>query len=277
MFIDVHVHLGRLLRDDPGLRPADLLRWMDRHEVEQALVLPIENPEETYFYVTTEQVIRWCRPHRDRLLPYANIDPRRGTRRAGDFGQILGDYAERGCVGFGEMLAVLPINDGRLKQIYEVCGELGWPVMLHIGSYGGIDRPGLPLLDEICREFPRTRFIGHAQYFWSEISGRVNRRTRGGYPAGPVAPGGRLDILLGRHGNLYADISARSGYNALARDRQFARGFLERHARQVLFGSDYLRRGQSTPQFQLLSGLDLRPGVKRAIARDNARRLFGLG
>jgi len=38
--------------------------------------------------------------------------------------------------------------------------------------------------------------------------------------------------------NLYADLSAGSGYNALTRDEEFTIGFLERNSKQILFGSD---------------------------------------
>jgi len=275
-FIDVHIHLGRLMADRPGLSVRTLLRWMDAHGIERALVLAIENPEETYFYVTTEQVLRWCRAHKDRLSAYCNIDPRRGLHRARDFRPILEDYVARGCVGFGEMLAGLPLNDPRLKQIYAICGELGLPVMLHIGPPGGIDRIGLPFLEQICREFPETNFIGHGQWFWSEISAAVSPRTRGGYPRTAVKPGGRLDTLLAAYPNLYADISAGSGYNALTRSPAFGYAFVRRHRRKILFGTDYLAPGQHVPQFAWFASAPLPGHVKEAIGRGNAKRLFGL-
>ena len=40
--IDVHTHLGQLRVEDPGLRPAQLLRWMDRHGIDKAIVMAIE-------------------------------------------------------------------------------------------------------------------------------------------------------------------------------------------------------------------------------------------
>jgi predicted TIM-barrel fold metal-dependent hydrolase len=47
-----------------------------------------------------------------------------------------------------------------------------------------------------------------------------------------------LDRLLSEYPNLYADLSAGSGYNALTRDEDFTAGFLERHPNQLLYGSD---------------------------------------
>lgn len=276
MFVDVHTHLGRIFYGRRRLTAGGLLRWMDRHDVERACVMAVENPEETHFYATTEDILRWTKRHRDRLLPFCSIDPRRGCRDAADFKPILEDYVARGAVGFGEMLAVLPINDPRLKRIYGMCAALKLPVMLHVGSFGGVDLRGLPYLEEICREFPRTRFIGHAQFFWSEISGKVSPRTRGGYPKTPVAPGGRLGALLSKYPNLYADLSAGSGANALSRDLPHARDWLIAHRRKVCFGSDYLAPGQRVPQFDVLGSLDLPKPVFEAVARGNARRLLRL-
>ena len=53
--------------------------------------------------------------------------------------------------------------------------------------------------------------------------------------------------LLDRYPNLYGDLSANSGYNALHRDSEFGYRFLERYQDRLLFGTDLLRPGQPTP------------------------------
>ncbi len=58
------------------------------------------------------------------------------------------------------------------------------------------------------------------------------------YPKGPVKKGGLTDRFLSDYPNLYGDLSAGSGLNALTRDPDFARGFLERHRRRLIWGSD---------------------------------------
>ena len=58
------------------------------------------------------------------------------------------------------------------------------------------------------------------------------------YPKGPVRPGGLTDHLLADYSNLYGDLSADSGLNAITRDPDFARGFIERHSRKLIWGSD---------------------------------------
>jgi len=79
-------------------------------------------------------------------------------------------------------------------------------------------------------------FIGHAQTWWGNISGDLDPLEL--YPKGPVKPGGLTDRLLGDYPNMYGDLSAGSGLNALTRDPEFARGFVARHARKLIWGSD---------------------------------------
>jgi uncharacterized protein len=62
--------------------------------------------------------------------------------------------------------------------------------------------------------------------------------TDRGYPAGPVKRGGLTDKWLSEYPNLYADLSANSGNNAMSRDPEFARGFVARHKDKLIFGSD---------------------------------------
>src|SRR5262249_43040459 len=51
-------------------------------------------------------------------------------------------------------------------------------------------------------------------------------------------PGGISDRLLADYPNMYGDLSANSGLNALLRDEDNARDFLKRHQDKLLFGSD---------------------------------------
>jgi predicted TIM-barrel fold metal-dependent hydrolase len=88
------------------------------------------------------------------------------------------------------------------------------------------------------KKYKRVRIIGHAQSFWSHISADVPPPDKTLYPTGPVKSGGLIDRLLAEYPNLYADMSAGSGFNAISRDEDFSAGFLQRHRKQLLFGSD---------------------------------------
>ena len=116
------------------------------------------------------------------------------------------------------------------------------PVTIHIapqfgGGYGIIDEVGLPRIDKMLKKHPKLKLLGHSQPFWAEISGEVTEETRGGYPKGKVREG-RLSQLLREHENLYCDLSAGSGMNALRRDPEFAAKFIEEFADRLLYGCD---------------------------------------
>ncbi len=91
-----------------------------------------------------------------------------------------------------------------------------------------------------------------------------------------MKPGGALDRLFTSCPNLWGDLSAGSGANAIARDRDFGLNFLIRRADRLVFGTDYLKPGQNVPQFDLLASLDLPPEVRVKIERGNASKLLGL-
>ena len=111
---------------------------------------------------------------------------------------------------------------------------------------------------------------------WASISGDVKTSGLGAYPNGKVAPGGALDRLFDAHKNLWGDLSAGSGSNAIGRDKEFGRGFLIRRADRLLFGTDYLKPGQPVPQFKLLASIELPADVRARIERGNAAKLLNL-
>ncbi|OPX32429.1 MAG: hypothetical protein B1H40_02585 [Candidatus Latescibacteria bacterium 4484_181] len=73
----------------------------------------------------------------------------------------------------------------------------------------------------------------------------MTREDLQGYPRRKVVPGGRVDYLLQNYPNVYGDLSAGSGDNAMTRDREFARSFLERNQDKLLFGTDLVYKGES--------------------------------
>jgi len=58
------------------------------------------------------------------------------------------------------------------------------------------------------------------------------------YPKGKVTPGGLTDRYLADYPNMYGDLSANSGRNALDRDPEHAAAFLERHQDKLCLGTD---------------------------------------
>jgi predicted TIM-barrel fold metal-dependent hydrolase len=115
------------------------------------------------------------------------------------------------------------------------------PVMMHIQNFPHFPgelpyNTGYPQFDKVLRAYPRTNFVGHGDLFWAHISADVP--TDRGYPSGSIKPGGLTDKFLSDFPNLYADMSANSGNNALSRDTGFSREFIVRHRSKLIFGSD---------------------------------------
>jgi uncharacterized protein len=156
-------------------------------------------------------------------------------------GEVLRKAIQDGAVSVGEMKFHVGLDSPEMRRVYEICAEMQVPVMLHIQNFphfpGEIPyNTGYPQFDKVLRAYPKTNFIGHADLFWAHISADVP--TDRGYPSGPIQPGGLTDKFLSDFPNLYADMSANSGNNALSRDTGFSRDFIVRHRNKLIFGSD---------------------------------------
>ncbi len=276
-YVDMHTHLGQTWNSHPPLTAEALLRWMDANQVAQAVVLPLINPESSSYPLTTDFVLRQTENYRDRLIPFCSIDPRTSYQggHKGLVGMLL-KYKEAGCRGFGEHKPGLPIDDPRNLALYRACAEAKLPVLFHLDNLRNTDKPGLPGLEKALREVPDATLIGHGPGWWASISNGLRQQDLGGYPKGPVQPGGALDTLMEKYANLYGDLSAGSGANAISRDPQFGREFLIRRADRLMFGTDFLYPGQNVPQLDLYAKIDLPAEVQNKVFRDNVRQLLGL-
>ena len=276
-YIDVHTHVGTIWNGNKELTPSLLVRWMDEHDVAKAVVLPLTSPESSSFLCLTEGALQAAKEFPDRLIPFCSIDPRTsvvgGVR---GFESIIRHYVELGAKGFGEHKVGLDFDDPLMMQIYEVCEKIGIPLLFHMDTIRGKDKPGLPRLAHALSTFPKLTFIGHGPGWWASISGDAKPADFMGYPPRPVTPGGAIDKLMDAYPNLWGDLSAGSGARAISRDPVFGRQFLIRRQDRLLFGTDYLQPGQDVPQFKLLDSLNLPAEVQKKIFRKNAERLLKL-
>jgi predicted TIM-barrel fold metal-dependent hydrolase len=274
-YIDVHTHVGTIWNGNKELTPANLIRWMDEHDVEKAVVLPLTSPESSSFLCLTEGALRAAKEFPQRLIPFCSIDPRTsvvgGVR---GFETIIRGYVDQGAKGFGEHKVGLDFDDPLMMQIYEVCEKIGIPLLFHMDTIRGRDKPGLPRLAHALATFPKLTFIGHGPGWWASISG--DARDFMGAPKSPVKPGGAIDRLMDTFPNIYGDLSAGSGANAISRDPVFGREFLIRRQDRLMFGTDYLQPGQPVPQFQILASLKLPAPVEKKIFRHNAEKMLKL-
>ena len=208
---------------------------------------------------------------------------------------MLRQAAPAATLGFAEMKSQVALDSPKMLRVYDLAAEVKLPVLLHFQEYSdpasvGTFNTGIRRLPDLLRKYPHTTFIGHANSFWANISASVPENVA--YPTDPVKPGGLTDRLLADFPNLYGDLSATSGRNALARSPAFSKEFLNRHQDKLIFGSDCgcrdgMGAGQTNP-FPLVAGkcvaretlTALRelatPEVFRKITSTNAIRLLQL-
>jgi len=274
-YVDVHVHLGQPWNERGPLTAEMMLGWMDAHKVAQAWVLSLVSPESWFYPVTPQWILEQTAPFRDRLVPFCCVDPR-SINLGGYDGMldILKRYVDAGARGFGEHKWGGAIDDPRNIELLRACAAVKLPILFHLDGRRNMDKPGLPGLEKVLQEVPDGIFIAHAQGWWASISGDVKEAEFDGYPRTPVVPGGAIDRLMDKYPNLYGDLSAGSGANAIQRDPEFGREFILRRADRLLFGTDYLANGQEVPQFEMLDSLELSQDVQAKIFRDNARSLL---
>ncbi|MDD3696209.1 MAG: amidohydrolase family protein [Lentisphaeria bacterium] len=290
MFIDIHAH-AYLFPSPPQdghtqfCTPEELLRRYDELDIERGVLLPLVGPE-VYMPQSNQEILECCRLHPERLLPFCNIDPR-GIKNSPltDFSPWLNWYKENGCLGVGEFMPNLSFMDPLVQNFFQQINDMGWPltfdVTVQLGrSYGLVDQPGQPLLEFCLQRYPRMIILGHGPAFWSEMGTLDTVADRATYPRYPIRAEGVVPKLLRRYDNLWGDLSAGSGYNALARDPDYAIGFLNEFQDKLCFGTDLCTADGELPLAPFL--LDLKKSghisekVFMKIARENAIRLLGL-
>lgn len=214
-----------------------------------------------------------------------------------DAAEVFRNAIAGGAVSIGELKYHLALDSPEMRRVYDIAAEMHVPVMMHIQNFPHFPgelpyNTGYTQFDKVLRAYPKTTFIGHGDLFWAHISADVP--TDRGYPSGPIRPGGLTDKFLSDFPNLYADMSANSGNNALSRDTGFSRDFIVRQRNKLIFGSDCScadGKGAGVSQgnnpeasrlagkcvaratLGLLKGL-ASPEIFRQITWDNGKRMF---
>ena len=290
MFIDIHGHAYQ----DPGppankfwrfSLPEELLKRYREIGIEKAVLLPLVNAE-VYLPQSNEEILRIVDRYPDSFIPFCNIDPRALTNSAdAPIGDLLRGYRDRGCKGIGEVMPNLAFCDPLMQNLFRHVQDVGFPLIFDIsdrigGDYGLYDDPGLPQLERTLQQFPDLKILGHGPAFWAEIGRLETPGDRAGYPCYPVKEEGAVPKLFRRYPNLYGDLSARSGYNALARDVSYGVSFIHEFQDRLLFGTDICSPDQEVPQAAFLQGLRdqrlISKEIFQKIARLNAADLLGV-
>ncbi len=193
--------------------------------------------------------------------------------------KVIEKHLKTGAIGIGEQKFHVECDSKWMVEVAEVAREFRVPVIMHFEHerYNmGIER-----FHKMLERFPKVNFIGHAQTWWGNIG--KNHVQTVMYPKGNVTPGGISDRLLTDYPNMYADLSAGSGLNALLRDEEHTREFLARHQDKLLYGTDCADiegKGEKCSGSQCQAAVRRLAGskrIERKILFENAMKLLRLG
>ena len=220
-----------------------------------------------------EECYEFARTHDQFLFGANDVPDLAGATRE------IEQYLKRGAKVIGEQKFGVECDSPEMQAIYRLAGEYNVPVLMHwqfkMYNYG------FERFHRMLEKFPRVNFIGHAQMWWANID-RNHKEPSPSYPKGPVTVGGLTDRYLSDYPNMYGDLSAGSGLNALTRDEDFARDFVRRHGDKLVFGSDCSCHEGGGPKClgaQIISAIRRLAGsrqLERKLLHDNARALFRL-
>ena len=239
MIIDCHTHIWESPQQ-VGLKPLDQgetsarmphatlgrlpdasmdLHFASSEPVDRSLVLGFKS---RYLgaEIPVELVSRYVRQHPEKLIGIAGIDPTNISEALNDIRSAHGEYGMRGVTMSPAAQDFHPA-DSRAMQVYAEAMRLFMPVIIdqgiHFSAASKMDFARPALLDEVARELPNLKIvIAHMGYPWVE----------------------ECVVLLGKHANIYADVSALlhrpwQAYNALLSAYQY--GVMDK----LLFGSDF--------------------------------------
>jgi len=186
-------------------------------------------------------------------------------------------YLDKGAIGIGELKDKVECDSDYIIKVAELARDRGVPVLMHFQE--GMYNVGFERFHRVLERFPTVKFIGHAMTFWCYVDKNFSAKD-GLYPKTHITPGGLTDRWLTDYPNFYGDVSAGSGTNALLRQPDFGKSFVERHQDKLLFGSDCsCRTGvgltcSSVEKFAMWRSLGIPEPALRKILYLNAKKMF---
>jgi predicted TIM-barrel fold metal-dependent hydrolase len=197
-----------------------------------------------------------------------------------DAAREIGRYLKRGALLIAEQKFGVECDSPAMQRIYELAQDHRVPVLMHwqfqMYNYG------FERFHRMLEKYPTVNFLGHAQTWWANIDRNYRDDVAQLYPKGALTPGGLTDRYLGDYANMFGDLSAGSGLNALTRDEDFTRDFLSRHQDKLVFGSDCSDTDGSGPKCQgsqtisTIRRLAANRTIERKVLYGNAKTLFKL-
>lgn len=277
--IDIHQHVNYSNRPDEVL-----LQHQRAMGVTTTILLPAGRPMNnaaTHDGVANgleakafgnEACYQFARAHPQEFLFAANEVP-----DVEDAPAAIEKYLKLGAVMIAEQKFGVQCDSPAMQKIYALAQAHDVPVLMH-WQFQRFNY-GFERFHRMLGKYPRVNFIGHAQTWWANVD-RNYRDQAGLYPQGPITPGGLTERYLADYPNMFGDLSAGSGLNALTRDATFTPGFFQRHQDKLLYGSDCNDHEGDGPKCQgaqtIAAVRRFAPNYKieRKLLYENAKKLF---
>lgn len=279
--IDCHVHIElgpggedhlspelrqaamRYFKGEASLPTADDIASHYRQRNMMAVVFAVDSGLTTgQARIPNSFVIEKAREHADVMIPFASIDPRRGSDGVAEAKELLGEGSVRGFK-FHPNIQQFHANDPIAYPLYELIEEAGLVALFHTGHSGiGSGLPGgggialkygNPMaIDDVAVDFPSLSIVmAHPAFPWQDEALSIAMHK----------PQVAIDL---------------SGWTPKRFPSSLVRAMSTTLKDQTLFGSDF---PLISPDRWLedFADLDLGPDVQSAILKDNAMRVLGLG
>lgn len=280
--IDVHQHTDYHDRTNP-----ELLAHQRTMGATTTILLPAWRPDEDLEGLEWLQsgLDRWATTGNEACFEFARKYPDEFISAANGIPVLpesvreLARYLDQGAPLIGEMKYGLACDSPAMQQIYEIAQSYSVPVLMH-WQYKRYNF-GFERFHTMLEKYPKVNFIGHAQTWWANIDKDYDDPTDLS-PESKVTRGGLTDRLLTEYPNMYGELSAGSGLNAMSRDEDHTRGFLERHQDKLLYGSDDGGTSGKLPECRgarsiaIIRRLSATKEIERKILYGNAKRLLRL-
>ena len=283
--IDIHAHVvpKSIQTRLDFLNEDELFRIYDELRVEKSVILPFLRTGKSAVDASNENAMLAVQAYPERFARFVSVEL---IDNDIDLYFFLKAQKDNGAVGVGEITSNIYFDDSRVDNLLSACEKLDMPVLAHISpalgkGYGLVDDLGLPRLEKILQAHPNLKFIGHSKPFWSEIAILRSEEERSQAISGKIKEG-RLPYLLRKYGNLYCDLSAGSGANAMMRDREYTIEFMNEFQDRLLYGTDICSLNSTFPYTfsafldKLCESGEISFSVYKKICRDNAIRLLKL-
>lgn len=132
MIIDFHTHLYKSWNTLKGMTAEEMLRKMDKHDVERSVVFTM-NGFWGDFRAANDELVNLTRPYRDRLIPFCTVHPYAGNNAIDEMKRCNEQFGIKGiklhpwCQGFF-------VTSDPMFRVADCAESLGMMLVFHDGT-----------------------------------------------------------------------------------------------------------------------------------------------